>query len=205
MHKKILFTLLPLFGFLSVMGISEVWLRNATLHRDFVQFLFFTEFKISRWSYLNQLKGRLLIDQVLQTIPGTTYIEPPEANRPPFDRVPYPYEVAYNNMGFRDHDFQLPKSTKKRVIVLGDSVAFGKGVGVVGQGADAEGVGIKRVAGVDMQIAPEDMAFGALAGVVQCGGRLVKTGFLHGFQRRVLLVARAGFRVGFAYDFGRAP
>ncbi|MEC7983922.1 MAG: hypothetical protein VX278_02085 [Myxococcota bacterium] len=128
MHKKILFAFVPLFIVLSVAIGAEIWLRRTTLSKEFVQFLFFTEFKVSRWSYLNQLKGRLLIDQVLQTIPGTTYIEPPEANRPPFDRVPYPYEVTYNNMGFRDGDFQLPKGSRKRVVVLGDSVAFGKGV-----------------------------------------------------------------------------
>ena len=55
------------------------------------------------------------------------YTEPPEANRPPFDHVPYAFEVKTNQYGFRDKDFEF-QSNQKRIVVVGDSVAFGKGV-----------------------------------------------------------------------------
>ena len=87
-------------------GASMLWLQKQPRDKDKVAFVF-AEFQISRWKYLNKLRGRLLIDQVLQTVPNTEYVDPPEPNRPPFDRVPYPYEVRYNNMGFRDQDFTL--------------------------------------------------------------------------------------------------
>ena len=130
MYKKILFAVTPLMLLLLILGIAELWLRSQERTKQEIEFLFFTEFKISRWKYLNKLRDRLLIDQVLETEPHSTHIDPPEANRPPFDRVPYPYEVRYNNLGFRDTDFTIQPKTKKRVLVLGDSVSFGKGVDV---------------------------------------------------------------------------
>ena len=104
-------------------------MRAQTLDTEFVRTLFFTEFKTSRWRYLEQLAARLQISQIIDSPRNEEFIEPPEANRPPFDRVPYEYRISYNNMGYRDTDFQLPKrSGIKRIVVLGDSVAFGKGV-----------------------------------------------------------------------------
>lgn len=130
MSKKFIFAFIPFFLLLILIGVMEYWLRSQPRTVREAEFVFFTEFKISRWNYLNKLRGRLLIDQVLRTEPNTTHIEPPEANRPPFDRVPYPYEVEYNNFGFRDQDFITETKEKKRLLVLGDSVSFGKGVTV---------------------------------------------------------------------------
>ena len=128
MYKKIIFSIIPFLLLLLFVGMMELWLRSQPRTTKEAEFVFFTEFKISRWNYLNKLRGRLLIDQVLRTEPNTTHIEPPEANRPPFDRVPYPYKVEYNNLGFRDRTFDTKTKNKKRVLILGDSVSFGKGV-----------------------------------------------------------------------------
>lgn len=128
MKKKLFFSIIPFLFLVFLIGIVELWLRTQSRTTQEAEFVFFTEFKISRWRYLNKLRGRLLIDQVLRTEPNSTHIEPPEANRPPFDRVPYPYEVHYNNFGFRDRDFETKSKEKKRVLMLGDSVSFGKGV-----------------------------------------------------------------------------
>ena len=128
MKKKLIFSIIPFLFLVLFIGLAELWLRSQPRTVQEAEFVFFTEFKISRWRYLNKLRGRLLIDQVLRTEPNSTHIEPPEANRPPFDRVPYPYEVHYNNFGFRDQDFKPQPKEKKRVLMLGDSVSFGKGV-----------------------------------------------------------------------------
>ncbi|MAA78283.1 MAG: hypothetical protein CL916_03410 [Deltaproteobacteria bacterium] len=128
MKKKLIFSITPVLFLLLLIGATELWLRAQPRTIQEAEFVFFTEFKISRWRYLNKLRGRLLIDQVLRTEPNSTHIEPPEANRPPFDRVPYPYEVHYNNFGFRDQDFDINTKERKRVLLLGDSVSFGKGV-----------------------------------------------------------------------------
>ena len=130
MRKKIVFAFIPILILFLILCGLELLLRFTPRTTEEIEFAFFTEFKISRWKYLNKLENRLLIDNVLSTEPYTKHIEPPESNRPPFDRVPYPYEVQYNNLGFRDIYFDSDTKPKKRVIVLGDSVSFGKGVSV---------------------------------------------------------------------------
>ncbi len=106
----------------------ELLLHRLPLSEDRARFLFFTEYKISRWHYLNGLLNRLLIDEVLKTKPNHLHVEGPEPQRPPFDRVPYPYEIQTNSDGFRDAPFQQERTEKVRVLLLGDSVSFGKGV-----------------------------------------------------------------------------
>ncbi|MBM74249.1 MAG: hypothetical protein CMK59_02510 [Proteobacteria bacterium] len=125
--KRLLFSLVPLLGLLLLAIGGEFVLRLIPLSKERAQFLFFTEYKISRWHYLNGLLNRLLIDEVLKTKPNHSHTEHPEPRRPPFDRVPHPYTINTNEYGFRDASFK-PKSLKKRIIVVGDSVAFGKGV-----------------------------------------------------------------------------
>ena len=127
MWKKIIFTTIPVGIILVLIVCAELWARQLPSSAEFVRFQFFTELKVSRWHYLSGLKNRLLIDQVLDTKPYEHHVAPPESNRPPFDRVPYPYTVKYNNMGFRDDDFSEAKN-QQRIMLLGDSVSFAKGV-----------------------------------------------------------------------------
>jgi lysophospholipase L1-like esterase len=126
--KRTIFTLLPVIGFIGILALCEVSLRRQAISPGFARFLFFTEFKVSRWHFIDSIQHRLDIDEVLRTEPNYRYTEPPEAGRPPFDQVPYPFDVVYNNLGFRDDDFAPELRQGKRIIVLGDSVAFGKGV-----------------------------------------------------------------------------
>ena len=67
------------------------------------------------------------IDMVMVSHPHIQYIEQPEANRPPFDQVPVEFHVQNNGFGFRDGEFNVDPR-KKQIVVLGDSVVFGKGV-----------------------------------------------------------------------------
>ena len=127
MWKKLSFAAIPVGFIILMLLFAELWARQLPSSAEFVRFQFFTELKVSRWQYLSGLKNRLLIDQVLDTTPHEHHVAPPESNRPPFDRVPYPYTVKYNNMGFRDDDFSKDKQ-QKRILVLGDSVSFAKGV-----------------------------------------------------------------------------
>ena len=66
------------------------------------------------------------LDMVMASHPHIQYIEPPEANRPPFDQVPVEFHVQNNGDGFRDHEFNV--DPVKQIVVLGDSVVLGKGV-----------------------------------------------------------------------------
>lgn len=125
--KKIIFSLIPLLGVFVLGGLSEVGIRNLPIDRDFAQFLFFTEFKVDRWRYLSANWTIHQLDVVMENPSYDHYMEPPEPNRPPFDHVPYAFEVKTNKVGFRDNDFDFI-ANEKRVMVLGDSVAFGKGV-----------------------------------------------------------------------------
>ncbi|MEC8380861.1 MAG: SGNH/GDSL hydrolase family protein [Myxococcota bacterium] len=125
--KKLFFSLIPFLGFLALMGAGEFAFRHITVDRDFAQFLFFTEFKVDRWRYLSANWSIHQLDVVMENPSYDHYMEPPEPNRPPFDHVPYAFDVKTNKHGFRDHDFSFDDN-QKRIVVVGDSVAFGKGV-----------------------------------------------------------------------------
>jgi lysophospholipase L1-like esterase len=125
--RKILFSAVVVCLFLLVLGIGEFVMRVQTPSRDFAKFLFFTEFKIDRWHYLSANMNIHQLDMVMASHPHIQYIEPPEANRPPFDQVPVEFHVQNNGDGFRDQEFNVDPR-KKQIVVLGDSVVFGKGV-----------------------------------------------------------------------------
>ena len=125
--RKVLFTAIVLSLFLSLFGIGELIIRNQTLSREFTKFLFFTEFKVDRWHYLSTNMNMHQLDVVMASYPHVQYVEQPEANRPPFDQVPVEFHVQNNSLGFRDGEFNVDPR-KKQIVVLGDSVVFGKGV-----------------------------------------------------------------------------
>ena len=130
--KRLFFSLLPLWGLLTLLGVGEGILRVRPVSPELARVMFFNALKIARWSFLSELgEERLAIpeDDVYDPYRSETTVEEPERARPPFDRIPHKYEVYWNNLGFRDTDFpEAPKPDQQRIIVLGDSVAFGKGV-----------------------------------------------------------------------------
>ena len=125
--RKILFSTVMVGLFFCLVGIGELVIRNQTLSREFTKFLFFTEFKVDRWHYLSTNMNIHQLDVVMASYPHIQYVEQPEANRPPFDQVPVEFHVQNNSLGFRDGEFNVDPS-KKQIVVLGDSVVFGKGV-----------------------------------------------------------------------------
>lgn len=132
MKKKFFFTLITFAMFLSILGGCEVLLRQMTPSLSFARLLFFNQFKISRWDFLNQRKHELNVDYVLNVIAmaNEKFYDLPEKNRPAFDRISEPYKIVTNADGFRERPFPPQKSPQKSIVVLGDSVGFGKGVAV---------------------------------------------------------------------------
>lgn len=94
------------------------------------RFLFLSELNRSRWDYLDA-DGLIAELEVLpeHLAPRRDFMDGPEPNRPPFDRVPARFQVRTNSLGFRDKEFRRAKRPGvKRVFLLGDSIAWGKGV-----------------------------------------------------------------------------
>lgn len=127
-RRKILYSLGTFVLFIIILLILEVGCRFVSPSKTFSQIVFFNHFKISRWEFLSARHGQLNVNWVLNVIAqrNANYQEPPEPNRPAFDRIPYPYSIQTNAQGFRDKQF--PMHSPPSVILLGDSVGFGKGV-----------------------------------------------------------------------------
>lgn len=127
--KKIFFTCIVFIVFILILLGAEFSLRTLPPSQSFSRLLFFNQFKISRWAFLNKRKDQLNVEWVLGeiTLRNANYYEQPEANRPAFDRVPEAYHIKTNGDGFRDQKFPI-HSLRKSVILIGDSVGFGKGV-----------------------------------------------------------------------------
>ena len=125
--RKVTFTAIVVFLFLCLLTACEMMIRMRTMSPEFARFLFFTEFKVDRWHYLSENMSIHQLDMVMASHPHVQYIEQPEANRPPFDQVPVEFHVQNNGFGFRDGEFNVDPR-KKQIVVLGDSVVFGKGV-----------------------------------------------------------------------------
>lgn len=97
------------------------------------RFVFLHEMSRERWDYLEEHRDELLLDSERKEKPGVRhanheYTEEPEGDRPPWDRVAHAYHVKTNGHGFRDVPFVADKApSRTRILVLGDSLAFGKG------------------------------------------------------------------------------
>ena len=127
--KKTIFTLVVFIGFLILLLGLEFGLRVLPPTTSFSRLLFFNQFKISRWDFLTKRKHQLNVEWVLDVVAqkNANYYEEPEPNRPAFDRVPNAYHIKTNRDGFRDAKFPR-RSIRKSVVLIGDSVGFGKGV-----------------------------------------------------------------------------
>ena len=125
--RKGIFTAIAVLLFIGVLFVCEVVIRMRPMTEEFARFLFFTEFKVDRWHYLSKNMNIHQLDMVMASHPHIQYVEQPEANRPPFDQVPVEFHVQNNGDGFRDGEFKVDPR-KRQIVVLGDSVVFGKGV-----------------------------------------------------------------------------
>ena len=126
-------------GWLLVFGAlffgAEAWFRYA--HNptpDLVRYWFYESINIERWDYLEDHRDQLLTDDRREEIlPGREaneeYWEHPEEDRPAYDRVEKSYFVKTNSNAFRDYQWpKTPPSGKTRVLFIGDSVTFGRGI-----------------------------------------------------------------------------
>lgn len=122
------------FGALAVAAVgllgTETYLR--AFHEpslEVTRFLFHTALNVSRWEFLDHERDRLMVDMILELDANEDFVERPEEGRPAFDRVERPFHVQTNELGYRDVPFQTDKPEGvRRILVLGDSVAWGKGV-----------------------------------------------------------------------------
>lgn len=115
----------------------ECYLRYLhTPSVGFTRFIFLQEMSSERWDYLEDHRDESLLEDVRkerapQRRANYRYTEDPEMDRPPYDRVQSSYEVVTNNLGFRDGPFRAEKPAGvRRVLLLGDSLTFGKGMPV---------------------------------------------------------------------------
>ncbi len=117
-----------MLGLLVFGVVFEILLRVSPASDAYAKVLFFNQFKLSRWEFLSARHHQLNVEWVLNVIAqkNADYQEPPEPDRPAFDRVPRPYHIKTNQDGFRDKNF--PAHSPPSIVLLGDSVGFGKGV-----------------------------------------------------------------------------
>ena len=123
--KKIRYSCLVCFIFLCVLLLLEVTARHIPASPKFRRWQFFILFSLDRWDYLSAAWSKLRLETVMENPGFEHYVEEPEQDRPPFDHIPYPFDVHTNEFGFRDHSFD--PTEQPTFVLLGDSVSFGKG------------------------------------------------------------------------------
>jgi lysophospholipase L1-like esterase len=96
----------------------------------FARYVLRAEMNVARWSFLESRVDQIATGVVLGTYhPGEWLVRGPEPGRPPFDRVDATYSIRINDDGFRERPFKWGDDRgRPLVLVVGDSVAFGKGV-----------------------------------------------------------------------------
>jgi lysophospholipase L1-like esterase len=121
-------------GFLAVLVLLiagvELAARAIEPSSELLQYVFRSRMNLARWSFLSSRQDRLQIDLAEPELhPHQDGIVQPEPDRPAFDRISQPYYVRTNSHGFRDREFRdAPDPDRPLVLVLGDSVTYGKGV-----------------------------------------------------------------------------
>lgn len=129
---------------LTIFALIEVYFRYVhSPSPGLTQFVFIHEMSAERWDYiLDEQRSEEMLESIQEEIPtrypNQQYLEEPEEDRPPWDRVMTPYHVATNASGFRDIPF--PPAAKpagvRRVLLLGDSITYGKALSVDERFAD---------------------------------------------------------------------
>ncbi len=124
--------ILAYLGFLCVLFLlAEGLARYAMVPGDgLARFLFRTGMKVSRRAYLDRNPELLDTEALVRPLhPNQVYVQQPEWDRPPFDRVEHPFRIRSNELGFRERPFDEPKPPEtRRIVFLGDSNTWGKGL-----------------------------------------------------------------------------
>jgi lysophospholipase L1-like esterase len=112
-------------------GGAEAWFRLREPSDDLLRHVVSARMNLSRWTFLQANRDRLRTESTPPDLdPNRDRDVPPEPDRPAFDRIGVTWHVKTNALGFRERDFPPPDPARPRVLVLGDSVTFGKGVEV---------------------------------------------------------------------------
>jgi hypothetical protein len=107
----------------------EAWYRLREPSEALLRFCVSCEMNLARWAFLARYRDHLLTEPgIPPRSPNQDVQVPPEPDRPAFDRVATPYHVRTNSQGFREREPPPPVESRPRLLVLGDSVSFGKGV-----------------------------------------------------------------------------
>jgi lysophospholipase L1-like esterase len=95
---------------------------------EFVTWRFQAALNGARWEFLHARRTQLAFECKTGR-PFADGVSRAEADAPPFDRVMTRVRVQTNQFGFRDRAFAARKAPgTRRILVLGDSSGFGKGV-----------------------------------------------------------------------------
>lgn len=132
--RSVLWTLLAV---VALGAVAELVCRTlVTPSPGATRFLFLHQMSLERWDYLLENGEEdapveaMAFDSVPSRERNKTWIEKPEDDRPPYDRIRNNFEVRTNAQGFRDRPFGPKRPGTRRILVLGDSISFGKGVAV---------------------------------------------------------------------------
>ena len=95
---------------------------------DLSRYLLNSTINVERWSFLAEHEEELLLGEGPERKRSVVLDVEPENERPPFDSVSVGYHLETNEDGFRERPFEPKKPGEKRIVLLGDSVSFGKGM-----------------------------------------------------------------------------
>ncbi len=116
-------------------AIAELLLRSlGTASPAFARFVFLQEMSNERWDYLLDQERETMLsslqeERIPTRHPNEEFTEEPELDRPPYDRLGVEFHVKKNAHGFRDPPFRPTRAPgRRRVLLLGDSIAYGKGL-----------------------------------------------------------------------------
>lgn len=129
MGNRVITLLSSLVGAIVILVAAEVIFRLIWKGSpEFDLYRMHMAMSIERWTFLTSKADELEMDSALNTYrPWIDFVEPPELDRPPFDRVAVAYRITTNGDGFRERALEWVQASPL-VFVVGDSVTFGKGV-----------------------------------------------------------------------------
>jgi lysophospholipase L1-like esterase len=121
--------LLTLVLGLAAVGAVEGWFRVVEPTDAQLGYYVACEMNLARWSFLAGRRADLVLEPDVAHLATNQDLQKlPEPGRPAFDRIGVAYRVRTNGLGFREREFPPPDPGRPRVLVLGDSITFGKGV-----------------------------------------------------------------------------
>jgi len=129
LRRRLLLALAATTAPILLFVVAELILRAVwTPPPAFVTYRFHAALNRSRWDFLHARRTQLAFECKTGQ-PSADVLSRVERDAPPFDRVATQVRLQTNQFGFRDRPFSAAKPPgTRRILVLGDSSGFGKGV-----------------------------------------------------------------------------